>query len=64
MEYCKKQKRNCPYKFNIVTWTCRTCVEKNLSQYPVTCLDCRKFACEKCGKHERRRQPCNEFVWD
>lgn len=50
--YCKKQNRNCRYEYQQNSYQCKKCIEENLSQYPITCKDCRYsfYECEKCGK--------------
>ena len=63
--YCKKRNRKCKYSYNMNSYQCRKCVEKNLSQCPVTCKDCRySRGCIKRGKNQRKMQPCENFIWD
>ena len=63
--YCKKRSRECRYAYNMNTYQCKKCVEENLSQYPVTCEDCRcNWGCIKRGKHQRKMRPCEHFMWD
>lgn len=64
MYYCKKKNRKCRYSYHIIRWVCRTCVEQNLGQCPITCDDCR-FDSPICrGKYKRRTKPCDKFEWD
>lgn len=65
MIYCKKKNRECRYPYNINTFQCKKCVEENLSQYPITCQDCRyNCGCIKRGKHQRKMNPCENFAFD
>lgn len=65
MIYCKKKNRECRYPYNINTFQCKKCVEENLSQYPITCWDCRyNCGCIKRGKHQRKMNPCENFAFD
>lgn len=60
-EQCKK----CRYKYNPRAFPCTKCEDKNLSQSPVTCEDCRIswFDCAKRGKNQRKMRPCKDFEW-
>lgn len=50
--YCKKQNRNCRYEYKQNSYQCKKCIDENLSQYPITCQDCRYsfYDCVKRGK--------------
>ena len=63
--YCKKRNRNCRYEYHQNSYQCRKCIEENLSQYPITCEDCRYsfYECVKRGKNQRKMRPCNDFKW-
>ena len=63
--YCKKRNRNCRYAYKQNSYQCKKCVEDNLSQYPVTCEDCRYswYDCYKRGKNQRKMRPCEDFKW-
>lgn len=65
MNKCKKKNRECRYKYNQNSYQCKKCIEENLSQYPITCDDCRGawYGCSLRGKNERRMRPCKEFEW-
>ncbi len=68
MSICKRMKRGCKYPYNQNNqnyYPCNECIEKNLEQPPITCVDCQyAWGCEKRGKFQRRMKPCENFAWD
>lgn len=63
--FCKKKNRECRYEYNPNSYQCKKCIDENLSQYPITCEDCRDSwcNCSRRGKNQRKMRPCDEFNW-